>query len=215
MPRFSWRLLVPVVAAAAVAVPFVVVNHASGSATPPYLSYAVKFACGDFGKLIPASAANVPEGPVKPGDYQTAINVHNPSAGLTVAFVKKAVLLYSGTKPVPETAFEVPKPPRPQVNASLQPDFGMLIDCQDIRTKLVTAPAAPVAPTFIEGYVVIQQPQPAAGAGPAPLDVTAMYTSHGYNCTVPAGAAACTTTSLTRAGFVQQVVTVTPTLVKQ
>ena len=110
MSRFKWRFLVPVVATAAVAVPFLVVNHASGSATPPNLSYAVKFACGDFGKLIPGSAANVPEGPVKPGDYQTAINVHNPSAGLTVGFVKKAVLLYSGTKPVPETAFEVEAP---------------------------------------------------------------------------------------------------------
>jgi hypothetical protein len=188
-----------------------VVARAGGSAAPPYLSYAAKFACGEYGKLIPGSAPDNPEGPVKPGDYQTAINVHNPLAGAAIGFVKKAVLVYSGTQPVNQTTFEVVKQPAPQHTASLPPDAAMLIDCQDIRKLLlVGGPVAPPpAPTFIEGWVIIQAPN-AASAPTNPLDVTAMYTSHGYNCTVPSGATACTSTSVTREGFSQNVETVLP-----
>jgi hypothetical protein len=200
---------------------FVVVSQAGGSATPPYWSYAAKFQCGEFGKLIPASATSNPEGPVEPGNYQTAINVHNPSAAFPVAFNKKAVLLYvagATNKPVAETAFEVPHPPRADHQASLGADQGMLIDCQDIRRVLLTTATAggTTAPTYIEGWVIIQEPTtPPAGqtVPPEQLDVTANYTSHGYNCTPTATTAACTASTATREGFAQDFETIQPKLI--
>src|SRR5205807_1344407 len=95
------------VALIAIAGTVVVVSRAGGSAPPPYDSYAVKFTCGEFGKSIPPTAADNPEGPVKPGDYQTVINIHNPAASVAVTFFKKAVLLYKGTAPVNETQHEI------------------------------------------------------------------------------------------------------------
>jgi len=213
MSRKRLKILVPVVAAAAVAVSiFVVVSQAGGSANPPYLSYAAKFACGEYGKLIPGSATDNPEGPVKPGDYQTVINVHNPLAGVPISFVKKAVLVYSGTQPVNQTAFEQPKMAAPQHNASLPPDAALMIDCQDIRKVLLTGlpVAPPPAPTFIEGWVVIQAPNTATSNMANPLDVTALYTSHGYNCTAPTGATQCAASSVTREGFSENVESILP-----
>jgi hypothetical protein len=209
MSRLKLKFVIPAAVIAAAGISIVAINQAGGSAPPPYLSYAVKFTCGEFGKLIPASAADVPEGPVKPGDYQTAINLHNPLANVSVTFAKKAVLIYSGTRSVPETAFEQPKPPGALLTANLPPDNGMLIDCQDIRAKLLPSPAAPPAPTFIEGDVIIQVPY-AAGAPINPLDVTALYTSHGYNCT-PGTTGACTAASVSRQGYSEDLLTITPT----
>jgi hypothetical protein len=181
------------------------VNLANAQVKPPYASYAVKFACGEFGKTLAASAPSVPEGPVVPGYYQTSINIHNPQAQHTVVFEKKAVLLYSGRAPIHEGAFERPLAPGKFVSRQLPPDFGMLIDCQDIRAVLL--PTAPAAPTFIEGYVVIQVP-PTGSADTTntslPLDVQAIYTSTGY-----AGTAA----ALSRSGIAEQVVVVQPTMV--
>jgi len=191
-------------------------NEASGSAKPPYLSCAVKFNCGEFAKLIPGSATEVPEGPVKPSDYQTAINIHNPAATLSVTFSKKAVLLYAGTKPVAETSFERPVAPGTLHSAQLGPDFGMLIDCQDIRAVLLPSPAAPAAPTFIEGYVILQVSAPTGSTtAPLPLDVQAVYTSNGFNCTPGPGSNVCAPTSVTRTGLSEDLETITPTLVKQ
>jgi hypothetical protein len=211
MSRLKLKFVIPAALMAVVGVSVVVVNQAGGSAAPPYSSYAAKFSCGEFGKLIPGSAADVPEGPVKPGDYQTAINLHNPLANTPVSFSKKAVLIYQGgtpSIPVTETVHEKAIPPQTIHSATLPPDYGMLIDCQDIRKVL--APAAPPAPAFIEGYVIIQVPF--TGSQVNPLDVTAMYTSHGYNCT-PGPAGACTAASVTRQGFSEDLLTITPTTV--
>jgi hypothetical protein len=199
--------VISVAALLAVAASVFIVTRASGSAPPPYLSYAAKFACGEYGKLIPGSAADNPEGPVKPGNYQTAINVHNPLAGAAISFVKKAVLVYSGNQPVNQTTFEQVKQPAPQHTATLPADAAMLIDCQDIRKVLLTGTPTPAAPTFIEGWVIIQAPN-LASAPNNPLDVTALYTSHGYNCTVPTGGTACTSSSVTREGFSENVETI-------
>jgi hypothetical protein len=183
------------------------VNLASGQVKPPLASYAVKFACGEFGKRIPASAAATTEGPVVPGYYQTAINIHNPQVGPAVPFAKKAVLLYSSPNPIDEKklGFERPRAPGKQLTAELPPDFGMLIDCQDIRKVLLPTVAA--APTFIEGYVVIEVPAVASSddtKAPSPLDVQALYTSTGYT-----GAG----TLISRSGIAEQVVVIQPTFV--
>ena len=70
--------------------------------------YSVKFSCGEFGKQIQPNIDAKIEGPYKPGNYQTAINVHNPQIDTTVTFQKKAILLYSGKRPIKEQKFEKP-----------------------------------------------------------------------------------------------------------
>ena len=129
--------------------------------------YAAKFLCG----TLPPLAAGQHEGPVKPGNYQTAINVHNPNPR-DVDFQKKAVLLFDSA--VPDTGFEVPKKPSDKRDARLQQDWGLEIDCDTIRTELLGGAA--VGP-FIKGWVILEVK--VAGAGTRVLDVVAAYTAHG------------------------------------
>jgi hypothetical protein len=157
---------------------------AAGTAAPAPFMYSIKYVCGDFGKGIDPTPPEDPEGPVKPGDYQTMINIHNPNS-VTVQLQKKAVLLFAGTNPVPETNFEQPMPPGQIVTPPpIPPDFGMFIDCQDIRKKLL--PGSPAAPVFVDGWVVL--------LSPVALDVEAVYTAHSFNLPNATG-------GLTREGF--------------
>ena len=124
--------------------------------------YAAKFVCGTFGSEQTPPAQ---EGPVEPGNYATAINIHNPNPN-TVSFGKKAVLLYSVAEK--DIGPETPRPPSlPVVPAELPPDWGMEIDGPDIRDVLLHQ--GPPAPNFIKGWVVIESPD-------FPLDVVAVYT---------------------------------------
>jgi hypothetical protein len=201
----SRRLTFAIAVAAVAMLGVSIVATQAGSATQTFNSYAAKFTCGEFGKFLQPTPAEKVEGPVKPGDYQTAINIHNPQMGTVVAFQKKAVLLYTGNKPFRETTFEQPVQPGQLLPVELPADFGMLIDCQDIRAMLL--PGVATAPTFIEGWVVIIVPGPAAGGAPLPLDVTALYTSNGFNC------ADATCATVTRNGFSEDLVTISPTKV--
>ncbi len=124
--------------------------------------YAAKFVCGSFGS---EQTPPTEEGPVEPGNYATAINIHNPNPRNTVSFTKKAVLLYGVIEK--DVGFEIPRPPSQQVPAELQPDWGMEIDGPDIRNVLLSP--HPPAPAFIKGWVVIESPD-------FPLDVVAVYT---------------------------------------
>jgi len=129
------------------------------------LVYAAKFICGVWSEPSPAV-----EGPVEPGSYATAINVHNPNPSEGVSFAKKAVLLFSANEK--EEGFEVPKPPSGRREANLGPDYGMEIDARDIRQELLSGQPVP-APLFIKGWVVIESP--------LPLDVVAVYTVRAPN----------------------------------
>lgn len=170
--------------------------------------YSVKFLCGTH---VEQTAAVNREGPVKPGNYLTAINVHNPNGG-SVVFRKKAILMFRDDKPLVDS--EVPMPPNGFRNAELRPNWGLEIDCADIRGVLLnTQPANPLPPpppppAFIKGWVVIEVgPQPGTGKTPVPLDVTAVYTAHGYSAS-SAGAVA-------PEGFSIDVVKIEPTQVKK
>ena len=128
--------------------------------------YAAKFLCGDLKRMDV-------EGPVEPGGYATAINVHNPHWH-PVVIRKKAILLFDASHP--EDAVERPTPPvhreRP-VMKELGPDWGLEIDCRDIRELLLEAAPGqpgPQAPTFIKGWVVIET------LSDSPLAVGAVYT---------------------------------------
>jgi hypothetical protein len=136
--------------------------------------YAVKFLCGSFLPKV-TSPPDGAEYPVKPGNYLTAINVHNPNPTF-VGFMKKAVLLYRADG---HFEFEQPMPPGKLNDASLKEDWGMEIDCPDIRARLLGG-AVP-APTFIKGWVIIEVAGAAYNIDPRPLDVTAVYTAHGWN----------------------------------
>ena len=128
--------------------------------------YAAKFLCGELKR-------EAREGPVEPGSYSTAINVHNPHA-FGVGIRKKAILLYDVRRP--EDAVERPTPPVHRdcpVIKELGPDFGLEIDCRDIREVLLTTAAGaagPPAPIFIKGWVVIET------LSDVFLDVVAVYT---------------------------------------
>ena len=134
--------------------------------------YAAKFVCGEA-KTNPKL-----EGPVQPGLYSTAINVHNPHRH-PVKLLKKAVLLFDGRKP--EEALERPTPPahKEPVVVELGPDFGLEIDCHDIRQVLLGTANAPPAPVFIKGWVVIET------FVDLPLDVVAVYTTQAIGPPAP------------------------------
>jgi len=126
-----------------------------------FVEYSAKFLCGVVETKEPAAAA------VRPGIYETSINIHNPQLPLnplpSVTFVKKAVLaLREGEKPVPPSRFR---------RDDLQADFAEQVDCKVIRSLLGAAGAAP----FIEGFVVlIVLPLPVTT--PHELDVVGVYT---------------------------------------
>ena len=136
--------------------------------------YAAKFLCGTHTPPVPG----VVEGPVKPGNYQTAINVHNPNRS-TVSFRKKAILLFrADAPPVPEQ----PQPPGAFVQAGLKANWGLEIDCNDIRNVLLDPAIAPPDPIFMKGWVVLEVVGGSTSqGGPKPLDVVAAYTAHGFS----------------------------------
>jgi hypothetical protein len=159
--------------------------------------YSAKFMCGEFqpvGVCVTGpigapcqsdadcfdptgpSICEVREGPVKPGNYQTAINVVNPTRK-RVSFIKKAVLLYDMTRPSLPDEFEVPRPPGRRVKARLDENWGMEIDCPDIRQVLLGQQVPPDAGPlpFIKGFVEIEVFKRRHA-----LDVVAAYTTHGF-----------------------------------
>jgi len=105
--------------------------------------YAAKFVCGKSdGKLV------------APGEYWTAINVHNPAAQAEkFEFRKRFVIAPPAEKPGKPTEF---------VSFELPPDFAMEIDRDDILKHLDARGLA-------KGFVVIQSA--------TELDVVAVYTA--------------------------------------
>jgi hypothetical protein len=112
--------------------------------------YPVKFVCGDPAGVVPA--------PVTPGQYFTAINVHNPN-GAAVNIQKKFVLAESELAPF--------TPPTPFFAKTLAANQAFEIDCPDIRSRL-QASGITVPPLF-RGWVVL--------AADRELDVVGVYTT--------------------------------------
>jgi hypothetical protein len=110
--------------------------------------YAAKFICGKQ-----QNAAGI-SGPVVPGIYMTAINIHNPQIA-NVTLKKKVVLALSEDV--------IPRPPSQKLSYRIQPDYAFEIDCQDI------AKIGGISLPFFKGFVVIESPKQ--------LDVVGVYTS--------------------------------------
>jgi hypothetical protein len=124
-------------------------------------SYGVKFVCGLQG---PSPLPGEP--PVKPGNYATEINIHNPfytPNGNEIR--KKVVFLVKDGQPIG-------REPQQQGPAGLDgivlgPDFATMDDCNRIF-EIAGMPVPPVMPLTI-GYLVLLSRQP--------LDVDAVYTA--------------------------------------
>ena len=91
---------------------------------------------------------------VAPGDYWTAINVHNPTS-TTGKFRKKVAIGLPNEQPGPVSRF---------FEAKLGPDEALEIDRRDIFRRVD-------ADRFLKGFVVIETP--------VELDVVAVYTAAG------------------------------------
>jgi hypothetical protein len=161
---------------------------ASGAAAPPdtpqaqiahgqYVwSYAAKFVCGYQRTAQPGQ--QVPGEPVvKPGNYATEINIHNPSYK-QLPLRKKFLWLVNAQEAVREPA---QIGPTKVMTMTLGPDFATMDDCNNLW--VLTYPGTPVPspmPVFI-GYLVI--------LSPLELDVDAVYTANapGDLSTAPTG----------------------------
>jgi hypothetical protein len=120
------------------------------------LEYAVKFVCGTT--TVPASALPL----AAPGNYFTAINIHNP--GPSFEFTHKISLagMYTAGRITPFQPYLV-----------LRYDETVDYDCRWIRSRLAAA-GIPVG-TFFTGFFVIQAARQ--------LDVVAVYSAAPVNTT--------------------------------
>lgn len=147
---------------------------------PPgwYWSYGVKFVCG-FQPLGVAGTAG--ELIVKPGNYATEVNLHNPFYTGAAPVYKKVVTLinYNMAAPLivrePQTAG-----PSQFVNIQLEPDWATMDDCNAIYHMAYPGAVVPSPMALFVGYFVILSNQKYN------LDVTAVYTANGsYDPALP------------------------------
>lgn len=162
--------------AALTAIPFGSAHaQCAGIGGPPGLNkgpciYSVKFVCG---LQLPIPGQVPPsEPPVKPGNYATAVNIHNFHNGQTVTIAKKAVI----ANPENQPPGQISKFQR----VTLGPDQALEVDCPDIASLLVNPTT--VLPPFIKGFVEIISPQT--------LSVTGVYTAQA--CDLTAAGQTCT-----------------------
>src|SRR5688500_16355636 len=139
--RSTRKLLIAV----AVLVAGLAVGPASDAQTSAGFQYVVKFVCG---KAPEASRL------VAPGEYFTAINVHNPNER-GFAFRKKFAIALPGEKAGRVSKF---------FDTKLGPDEAFEIDCPHILRHLE-------ATRFVKGFAVIESDQE--------LDVVTVYTAAG------------------------------------
>ena len=134
------------------------------STSSPPCVYSVKFICGNQSANPKLHAPSEP--PVKPGNYATAINIHNYHLDRSAVIEKTAIIAN------PEDAPSLgPITPHPRI-ISLPPGRAFEIDCSDIVTLFGTT--VPLPP-FIKGFVELRAP-PTVGNLPL-LSVTAVYTA--------------------------------------
>lgn len=109
--------------------------------------YAAKFVCGRPDNRI-----------VAPGQYFTAINVHNASPTTRAIYIKRFAIALPEERPGKISEF---------ARGILGPDEAMGIDCENIYKHTGASPG-----TFVEGYALLYSP--------SELDVVSIYTAgHG------------------------------------
>jgi hypothetical protein len=145
-------------------------------------SYAAKFVCG----FQDINAAGVPapgEPVVKPGNYATEINIHNPSYK-HMPLRKKFLVLVNLQNPQSPWIIREPAQVEPMkiITMTLGPDYATMDDCNNLWRLTYGAASVPPSPmpVFI-GYLVVLSPQE--------LDVDVVYTANapGSLTTSPTG----------------------------
>jgi hypothetical protein len=134
--------------------------------------YAAKFSCGSVAAGVLA--------PVMPGQYTTAVAIHNPQAK-DVTLRKKVALVFppGGQKPGQISAF---------VTEKLTPDQALEVSCHEIPSTFAF-PAA-VTGSFVQGFLVIETTRS--------VDVVATYSAgQGLPGSAPTPAATTTSTVAT------------------
>ena len=106
--------------------------------------YAAKFVCGKADNKI-----------VAPGQYFTAINVHNASPTQRAIYIKRFAIAYPDERPGPISAI---------ARGILSPDEAMEIDCENIY-KHTNVPSG----QFLKGFALIYSL--------SELDVVSVYTA--------------------------------------
>ncbi len=138
----------------------VYLGQARAQTAPQYI-YSVKFVCG-LQRLGSNNFKPPGEPPVKPGNYATAVNVHNFHSDREVVFDKKAVIA------LPER--QTQRGPVSTVKHDLLgPNQALEVDCTDIVSLFSSAGSNTVLPPFIKGFVEI--------VSPVQLSVTGVYTA--------------------------------------
>lgn len=134
-----------------------------------YYNFAVKFVCGE---QMGTAAGAIGEPTVKPGNYATDINIHNPTYQPAEAqLFKKVVTLVDYSMSPPVVAREpAVAPPSPFVSIWLGPDFGTMDDCNAIWAMTHPTPPPSPMPLFIGFLVILSRTN---------LDVVTVYTANG------------------------------------
>ena len=147
-----------------VALPYAQAQAQTCSAAGPPCVYSAKFICGVQSAVSGLRPPSEP--PVKPGNYATAINIHNYHLDQTAVITKTAVIAN------PENA-----PSLGRISSSrtipLPPGRAFEVDCSDIVALFGTS--TPPLPPFIKGFVELRAP-PTGGNLPL-LSVTGVYTA--------------------------------------
>jgi hypothetical protein len=142
-------------------------------------SYAAKFVCG-YQRTAAAGATGEPI--VKPGNYASEINIHNPNYK-QVPLRKKFLVLVNLVNPQNPWIIREPNQTEPMkvITMTLGPDYATMDDCNNLWTLTYPGVAVPTSmPVFI-GYLVV--------LSPVELDVDVVYTSNapGDLATPPTG----------------------------
>lgn len=124
--------------------------------------YSVKFICGDQSANPNLQLPSEP--PVKPGNYATAVNIHNFHQDQKAVILKRVAIANPENQPPGQVS-------RPR-QVTLGPGQAFEIDCSDIVTLFGPLPAP--LPPFIKGFVELR----GLSNNPFPtLSVTAVYTA--------------------------------------
>ena len=149
---------------------------AAGAAVPPdspeaqiaangsyFWSYAAKFVCGQQAPL----AQGAPGEPVvKPGNYATDINIHNPSYRVVPLRKKFLLMVENGQAIAAEPQSVGPRPTT--VTMALGADMATMDDCNTLW-KYIYPAGIPGNRPLTAGYLVI--------LSPTDLDVNVVYTA--------------------------------------
>lgn len=131
-----------------------------------YWSFAAKFVCG----LQAPDSNPVPghgEPVVKPGNYATEINAHNPNYKQVP--IRKKVIVLVDPQQGPIGREPNAQQPRVITGTILGPDFAMFDDCNALWALAYPAVPPPVPMPLFVGYLVY--------LSPLDLDIDAVYTA--------------------------------------